>query len=68
MDCDFEGCKLPVEYVSSRRTSSSCDFPSDVQDLVNNRTITGNGILAEYWCKVHSPTNSEWIGEELSDV
>ena len=64
MDCDFDGCEASVEYVSSRWTSKTSDFPSDVQDLVNNKTISGEGILAEYWCKAHSPSTAEYIGIE----
>ncbi len=61
MDCDFTNCKQPVEFVSSRWTSKTSDFPKDVQDLVDDRTISGKGILAEYWCKAHCPSSAERI-------
>jgi hypothetical protein len=64
VDCDFEACKHPAEYVSSRWTSITSDFPEDIQDLVDNKTISGDGILAEYWCGKHRPSNAISIREE----
>lgn len=58
MQCDFKSCGVSAKYVSSRQTSSATDFPKDVQDLVDDGTITGEGLLAEYWCESHRPSNA----------